>query len=262
MTDVAVSGLPIGYNPLSPNPDRVIDDALPNASSKATSLHVLATNLPPLNASNSLDNTSLCFLAPHVKNLATSAKGFPRRLNNPDTPSYRIGESPGKGLGLFATRKIEAGEMICDERPLLVTPRDLGRVVTVPRAVQTGVSEATKHQVYRIEFEKVLHRFVSDPTRMSESNRNALLELCNIHSSNGDGSGPILGVIRTNCFKMSEPIRDQGALGYPFLVLHSSDWCPGTSDASNDQLGIYTGVWKTLSRMNHRCILSLIFNTQ
>ncbi len=33
---------------------------------------------------------------------------------------YRISSSPGHGLGMFATRKIKMGDLIVDERPLMV----------------------------------------------------------------------------------------------------------------------------------------------
>ena len=39
--------------------------------------------------------------------------------------SYRIAESPGKGLGMFATRAIRKGELIHDERPIYVTSQSL-----------------------------------------------------------------------------------------------------------------------------------------
>ena len=124
---------------------------------------------------------------------------------------FRIGESPGKGFGMFATRRIEVGEMICDERPLLVITGALGSLVKVPSGPHPdSLPEAQMQAICRLELEKILHSFVYNCQWMSESNRKALLELCNIHLHAPDGSGPILGVIRTNGFEVG--VRDKGVM--------------------------------------------------
>ncbi|KAF7296047.1 SET domain-containing protein [Mycena kentingensis (nom. inval.)] len=47
--------------------------------------------------------------------------GFPRALDPPKDTPFRLAPSPGKGLGLFATRDIKQGELLYDKRPLVAT---------------------------------------------------------------------------------------------------------------------------------------------
>ena len=42
------------------------------------------------------------------------------KAHKPSCPPYVIGESPGKGRGLFATRRIKEGQVILEEYPLLI----------------------------------------------------------------------------------------------------------------------------------------------
>ena len=42
------------------------------------------------------------------------------KAHKPSCPPYVVRESPGKGRGLFATRRIKEGQIILDEYPLLV----------------------------------------------------------------------------------------------------------------------------------------------
>ena len=46
----------------------------------------------------------------------------PQPLGNPETPNFVVREAPGMGLGVFATRDLDAGEFIFGERPLFVLP--------------------------------------------------------------------------------------------------------------------------------------------
>ena len=48
------------------------------------------------------------------------------KTHKPSCPPYIIRESPGKGRGLFATRKIKEGQVILEEYPLLVLRKGIG----------------------------------------------------------------------------------------------------------------------------------------
>ena len=65
--------------------------------------------------------------------------------------------------------------------------------------------------------------------RMTNENREAFMALANSYTE--DGSGPILGIVRTN--------------GYQVPGLYDS----GDED---DNAGAYTAVLKVMSRINHR----------
>jgi hypothetical protein len=76
---------------------------------------------------------------------------------------------------------------------------------------------------------------------MEPENKNAFMELANSHKD--DGSGPILGIIRTNGFRVGSNIFDGPEM---------------REDGNN----AYNGVIKIGSRINHRyCVLSLVFET-
>jgi len=119
------------------------------------------------------------------------------------------------------------GELIFAERPLLVTPRGT-----------SGVNEEdvqhydlkTQMAIAMMEWEKTLEVAVG---RMEPENKKALMELANSHKH--DGSGPILGIIRTNGFKVGGGIFDG----------------PVERD---DAYNAYSGVIKIGSRINHSCM--------
>ena len=48
------------------------------------------------------------------------------KSHKPSCPPFLIREAPGKGKGLFATRKIKEGEMILEEYPLLTVRDKIG----------------------------------------------------------------------------------------------------------------------------------------
>ncbi|KAF7289377.1 Amine oxidase [Mycena indigotica] len=49
--------------------------------------------------------------------------GYPQPLRTVSKPTFRVGEAGSKGLGLFAARALGQGELIIDERPLLISVR-------------------------------------------------------------------------------------------------------------------------------------------
>ncbi|KAJ7641076.1 hypothetical protein FB45DRAFT_352501 [Roridomyces roridus] len=114
--------------------------------------------------------TTECIFRPGSKEVLMTLPGFsqpmvkPVRSNSP----VRVKEVPGMGLGLFATRRIEAGELIFSERPLLI-------------------------QYSLNQIEEILAVGVG---RMSDEDKAAYMALKNSHLE--DGSGPLTGIWRTN----------------------------------------------------------------
>ncbi|KAL1686709.1 hypothetical protein GGG16DRAFT_117637 [Schizophyllum commune] len=116
--------------------------------------------------------------------------GFPRPVERPTIPAHRIAPAGnGKGLGVFATRDIKPGELIIAERPLLVVPIAVPSVENIP----AYFSMEQVVQARLAEWEKALDILVG---RMLPDRREAFMKLANSHTT--DGSGPILGRIRTN----------------------------------------------------------------
>ena len=158
-----------------------------------------------------------------------NAPGYPQPVPKPKgtQPAYIIKPSPNMGLGVFATRDIKMGELIFAERPLLVSPRsNIG--------VNVGSLEQydwkTQIAIAMMEWEKTLEIAVG---RMEPEDRKAFMELANSHKE--DGSGPILGIIRTNGFMVGGDIYDG-------------------PEKRADGHNAYSAVVKIGSRINHRYV--------
>jgi len=144
-------------------------------------------------------------LTGYVKRKILSTKGFPRKLNNPAVSAYRIEslvDAAGWGPTMVATRKIKIGEIICDERPLLVSPVNIGE--HIPIRVPSSATQAQIIQATLFESEKFLKVALD---RMLPENREAYMALRNCHIE--DGSGPIMGVVRTNAFEVGDVLRNK-----------------------------------------------------
>ncbi|KAL4257105.1 SET domain-containing protein [Pleurotus pulmonarius] len=155
----------------------------------------------------------------------------PRSLTNPyildedsredgdgESPPYEIAEVPSKGLGMLATRDIPQGAFIMSERPLMIGPQEhhlnahnmvFSASATTRQRQRATLTEAEK--TFRVAF-----------ARMDPENQALYMALHNAHRS--DGSGPLMGVMRTNAYE----------------VCHLDG-------------RLYTGVFKDLSRINHSC---------
>lgn len=118
-----------------------------------------------------------------------------------DGPAYEIKDTPdtAMGKGMFATRDIRVGELIFSERPLLVSPRNIGVLGALHIPAEQENDMRTVQAVAMYEWEKQLEVAVG---RMTEENQKAFRELMNNHKE--DGSGPLLGIVRTNGYSIEE----------------------------------------------------------
>ncbi|PBK71608.1 SET domain-containing protein [Armillaria solidipes] len=158
-----------------------------------------------------------------LQRLVRTPGGCPQPIKDSDLGgNYRISPTPGKGLGMFATRDFNTGDLIVNERPLMVVPRIPVGVLTDEGVLDEKATKTILHQA-----EKVMCPIFK---RMREEDKKAFMELHNSHLQ--DGSGPILGVIRTN--------------GYVF-----GDEAETNSNASTKEN--HTSIFKDLSRVNHSC---------
>ena len=137
----------------------------------------------------------------------------PRRLN-----LHEVRTTPDMGQGVFAKRNIKRGDLIFSERPLLIAPTWLGGEETSDQYHGNQF-----RQVMMFEFEKVLEVAVK---RMPEKERALFMALHNSHTA--DGTGPLLGIMRTNAF--------------------------GVSDISDSGIKTYGAISDVGSRLNHRYI--------
>ncbi|THU86386.1 SET domain-containing protein [Dendrothele bispora CBS 962.96] len=176
------------------------------------------------------DNWSVCYISGRAKRAILSVPGFPEPLPRSDCSrpqQYKIIETPGKGMGMFATRDIEYGELILTERPLLVFP-----VADRYMWNLTYPEHLTIDQIQQVQLnqkEKLMETLVD---QMPKENQEAYKKLANCHPE--DGSGPLHGILRTNDFC----IRD-----------YYEPKIPGYPEA----ITLYGGTFKDISRINHSC---------
>ncbi|KAK7061310.1 ER lumen protein-retaining receptor [Favolaschia claudopus] len=162
---------------------------------------------------------SECVFHPGSKEVVMAIPNFPRPLLRPKAVAFRLGPAPGKGLGLFSTRALKMGELIHCERPLLVG------ATSIPSYAPASFTREMFIQHYLNESEQYFQVAVN---RMRPADKAAFMALANSHTR--DGSGPIMGIIRTNALTISG-LR------------------PGVTDPSKD----YSGICEVMSRLNHSC---------
>ncbi|KAK0461169.1 uncharacterized protein EV420DRAFT_1530686 [Desarmillaria tabescens] len=187
---------------------------------------LLITTQPPINMDTTLADFpggwTECIISAPLKSTILATPGYPLTIKQPDTRAHRISPSPGKGLGMFATRKLAAGALILSERALLITPATRG--IKLDLSGKYPVEQAKQAMLF--DWEKYLeHAF----NRMPKEYQTAFMALHNSHTQ--DGSGPLTGILRTN--------------GYGLNGLHD-EGRPGLK-------GAYSGVFNELSRLNHSC---------
>ena len=71
------------------------------------------------------------------------------KTHKPSCPPFIVRESPGKGRGLFATRKIKEGEIILEEYPLLVL-RDGITLNEIQAIIYPNIDEETKAKILQL----------------------------------------------------------------------------------------------------------------
>ncbi|KAF5351486.1 hypothetical protein D9757_013239 [Collybiopsis confluens] len=190
------------------------------------------TRLPPRQASQGLSNSggcqTECLVSGFVKRTIHETPGFPSDpLPCPGGICYRIGDAGEKGLGVFSTRLIGAGELIIDERPLIILPSSsIFAYIDDP-----NFPSYTHEQQKQIQLHEQNRAMQVVYDRMLPENQKAFMELYNCHKS--DGSGEFMGRVRTNGLMVDpEQFRD--------------------ADTTGD-FGIYSAIYKVLSRINHSC---------
>ncbi|KAK0457342.1 uncharacterized protein EV420DRAFT_1644086 [Desarmillaria tabescens] len=187
----------------------------------------IITSQPMPGESNTLatfpDGWAECMVTGYVKKQILATPGFPRPIERTKEPMFRISSTRDRGLGMFAARGMKTGDLILNERPMIVAP-----ALADPRTIAFP-ENFTKEQVFQAaiyEYEKTLGFCIR---RMPKENQQAFKELSSCYQR--DGSGALFGVIRTNGYEV-EGLKDRD---------------------TQEPFGIYVGVWDKLSRLNHSC---------
>ncbi|KAF8584456.1 SET domain-containing protein [Ramaria rubella] len=123
--------------------------------------------------------------------------------------SYEIRDSPGKGRGLFATRDIQFGQLIVDERPSIITPTTF---------VFPAGSDVTAEEFYKI----ILDYLTKDDTKI-------VLSLAN---SKGPKLPFLAGIMATNAIEIDlKGGTDSGVYGGLFPTISRANHSCGPNSA-------------------------------
>lgn len=170
-----------------------------------------------------------------------SFPGYPKALIRAPKISYERRNITGRGVGLVATEKIEAGTLIFTERPLMVMmywgqPNYDIHLPQEERTARVSLCASLSRrllQLYTQAMKEMEGQLQSVYSTMSPENQRKFRSLANSHRL--DGSGPLLGIFRTNGWGIEtmEPDPEGARLGAPD--------------------GIYMAVGDLSSRLNHRC---------
>ncbi|KAF9048074.1 hypothetical protein BDZ89DRAFT_1127031 [Hymenopellis radicata] len=156
----------------------------------------IMTTLPPKALANPHDGWAECFIPPSMEKAILALPGFPDALQRPLQRTYSFVDVLGKGRGMIAACKIQSGDLILEERPLVVGPTDWTvRTSVLPSLLQVERMQATQE-------EQMVHAALQ---RMTPEYRKAFEDLLN---SRKDGiSGPLRGRCKTNGFALRNIIN-------------------------------------------------------
>ncbi|KAF4577234.1 hypothetical protein EYR36_005221 [Pleurotus pulmonarius] len=115
------------------------------------------------------------------------------RASDLEERAYSIVDIPGKGLGMVAAQDLEPGELITSERPLLLAPH----AISSPASLEFN-DDATEEQQQAAKYFEADRMLKIAYERMHRDDQAAYMKLHNAHLH--DGSGPLLGVMRTNSY--------------------------------------------------------------
>jgi hypothetical protein len=182
-------------------------------------------SVPPL---NSIDPDGHAFWVTSPSTRAKYyAQNWPKPL--PKIPvKYVVKEVGGDmGIGVFATQDIKKFEPVFLERPYLVYPQQ-NRMIVIDALLARRLSP---NQLFQLNLKK-MEEFYSPLVNglMDENSRQDFMSLANSHKH--DGSGPTVGVVRTNGF-----------------AIQLGEKLPGLD---KDFVSGYGAIGRVASRLNHR----------
>ncbi|KAF4590198.1 hypothetical protein EYR38_009496 [Pleurotus pulmonarius] len=182
------------------------------------------------------------------------------RASDLEERAYSIVDIPGKGLGMVAAQDLEPGELITSERPLLLAPH----AISSPASLEF-TDDATEEQQQAAKYFEADRMLKIAYERMHRDDQAAYMKLHNAHLH--DGSGPLLGVMRTNSYglfdmqddlllapslKMLELLELEGLEATPQylqVLYHLMLICSALGTSSvNPGCGFYMEKWARLKR--------------
>ena len=128
------------------------------------------------------------------------------KSHKPFCPSYSVRDVPGKGRGLFATRKIKAGGIILEELPLLTTENAMwGYFLNKFKTTQyPNIDEDTKSLILQLHDPADNFKDLRDTKKVEELIRkNPTMQLWQLpKDSQSEEASKILRIFTGNCIKV------------------------------------------------------------
>ncbi|KAJ7763144.1 hypothetical protein DFH07DRAFT_738990 [Mycena maculata] len=152
---------------------------------------------------------------PMISQIISAQPNFPLVVANPVEPTYEIRATKNMGLGMFATRALEPGDLVLSERPVLVYPNGF-------RSSNPGLSTSME------EFEAA---FVVAMDEMRAEDRIAYRKLAK--GVDVPHAGDLVRIATANCFRL--PLSLPGGPNKRWTI------------------GDYRAVYLDISRINHSC---------
>lgn len=202
-----------------------------------------------------------CFIPGELKRELYSTPGFPRvPLAPTGGKAYCIKEleEPGRNdLGLFATRLIHVGDLVVDERPMLVVSG--GSNVPLPESIASYMAEqlrqvTTLEQLKQVIFHGWGTLVKTAFDRMADEYKEEFMALANSHEH--DGSGKPFYCLLVNV-ELKFCLTDE-IVGYAFFPEPYLNFSTKTSHRRIRTNGFQaldgagSAVCKDISRVNHR----------
>ncbi|PBK71607.1 hypothetical protein ARMSODRAFT_781730 [Armillaria solidipes] len=183
---------------------------------------------------------SQCLLTNYLKRRLEHIPGFPRPVKEMRDKAYRISPTLHRGLGMFAARRFKTGDLVADERPLMVFP------VGPPTDFDLATAKVPGENRIKLTLKSSDDILSSIFERMSEESQEAFMGLQNSHLPNG----LLFGTARTNGYGLEDGLKDETENVKFFSTLSSDD---KMTQLVQSRIGTYAGVFKDLSRVNHSC---------
>ncbi|KAF8998083.1 hypothetical protein BDQ17DRAFT_1362401 [Cyathus striatus] len=168
----------------------------------------------------STDGITECLLTPRVVSKILKTPGFPAPIKHNSTPAYRISETNCMGLGMFATRALNTGDLIIAERPLLVCIDD-----SCIRELRKVQNDKEAHN----DIAEAIFQLVVD--RLTKENKAHFYALHNSRLGGEEEKWRLVGIMSTNAYSEN--------FNVPGIV--------------RDNEESYSVVMKDCSRINHSC---------
>jgi hypothetical protein len=214
------------------------------------------TTIPPkyFDAPDDPERHTECIMTGRAKNHLFACPPFlTEPVPKPKPSTVAMKESPTGGIGIFAGRDIQYGQLLIAERPLLITPAAHTYKIRGGDWVHDYTYE-DHIKIMLFEREQLLELAFN---RMDEDRKDAYMALANSHKE--DGSGPLLGVQRTNGFgiDLNQLTRNDGRepeVKELFSRVAGMDLGEGhrAKLKPQEKCDMYSVIAKDASRMNHR----------